>query len=142
MSVSVKRLEKALSAVITKAPIIPVKTEQGIIVGNVLIESCENLKNLWQHDQLVYPHVNLNVVAIKLANVLAKQGRVQKSNELYAIDQDYGRWLLDSQYHYKNYQKSKLNKDYDRADVLWARYCESHDRCRDAKQKAERLSVL
>ena len=142
MSVSIKRLEKTLSAVITKAPIIPVKTEQGILVGNVLIESCDNLKNLWQNNRIVYSHINLNVVAIKLANVLAKQGQVQKNNELYAIDQEYGRWLLDSQHHYKNYQRSKLIKDYDRADVFWARYCESHDRCRDAKQKAERLSVL
>lgn len=142
MSVSVKKLEQALSQAISKAPIIPVKTEQGILVGNVLIESCENLKNLWYNKQLVYTGINLNVAAIKLANLLTRNGRTQKSNEIYVLDQEYGRWLLDNQHHYKNYQKSKLNKDYERADILWARYCESRDRCDEAKRRVERLSIL
>ena len=126
----------------SSAPIIPVKTEKGILVGNVLIENYGNLKNIWQNNQLVYAEINLNVAAIKLANMLAKQIKTQKNEELYRLDQDYGKWLLDSQIHYKNFQKSKLKQNFDQADVFWARYCESKDRCREAKEKVERLSIL
>jgi hypothetical protein len=142
MSVSLKRLEQTLSKVISNAPIIPVKTDRGILVGNVLIENIGNLKNLWQYDQIVYSNINLNTSAVKLANVLAKQGKTQKNDELYKLDQDYGRWLIDSQIHYKNYQKSKLNKEFDRSDLFWARYCESKTKCEDFKNKINQLTDL
>jgi hypothetical protein len=136
------RLEQVVRNTIARAPIIPVKTDKGILVGSVLIESRDNLKNLWKNDQLIYPGVNLNVAAIKLANELAKNGRSHRSNELYSLDQEYGRWLNDSQIHYKNHQKALSKTQFERADIVWARYCESRDRCNEAKRRVERLSIL
>jgi hypothetical protein len=137
-----KRLEQVVRNTIARAPVIPVKIETGILVGDVLIESCGALKNLWRNEQLIYQGLNLNVAAIKIANVLVKQGNLLSNQTLYAADQEYGRLLIDSQIHYKNYQRAKLTQNFDRADNYWARYCESRDRCQLAKQRVERLSVL
>jgi len=137
-----KRLAQIVSDSLTKNPIIPIKTENGILVGNVLIVNTDNLKNIWRFNQLIYAGVNLNAAAIKLANELAKQGKTQKSNELYLIDQEYGKWLNDSQVHYKNHSRALSKHQHDRADIIWARYCESRDRCNEAKHKVERLSIL
>lgn len=137
-----RKLDQALSRVIERAPIIPVKTEQGILVGTVLIKSHGSLKNLWKNDRLIFPGVNLNVAAIKLANNLAKYGQIKANDSLYSADQDYGRWLCDSQIFYANYIKAKNKSQYERADTLWARYCESRDRCQIAKKRVEQLSIL
>lgn len=138
----VSRLEQIVNHAVKHAPIIPVKTDQGILVGNVLIESCGSLKNLWQHDQLLYKDINLNVAAIRIANNLVKQGRTLKNDEIYCADQEYGRWLIDSQLLYKQHKSLQLKKQYNRADIIWARYCESRDRCNEAKKRVERLSIL
>jgi hypothetical protein len=137
-----KRLEQVVRNTIARAPVIPVKTENGILVGDVLIESCGVLKNLWRNEQLIYQGLNLNVAAIKIANVLVKQGNIPQNQTLYAADQEYGRLLIDSQIHYKNYQKAKATQNFDRADNYWARYCETRDRCQAVKQRVERLSIL
>jgi hypothetical protein len=137
-----KRLEQVVQNTIARAPIIPVKTDRGILVGDVLIESCGVLKNLWRNQQLIYRGINLNVAAIKIANVLVKQGNIPQNQTLYTVDQEYGRLMIDSQIHYKNYQKAKIVQDFDRADNYWARYCDTRDRCQAAKQRVERLSIL
>jgi hypothetical protein len=142
MSVITSRLEQIVKRTISQAPIIPVKTEKGILVGDVLIENHGTLKNLWKNQQLVYRDINLNVAAIKIANVLAKKGNILQNNTLYEADQEYGRLLIDSQIHFKNYQKARSTQDFDRADVYWARYCETRDRCQLVKQRVERLSIL
>ena len=58
---------------------------------------------------------------------------------LYRADQEYGRWFVDSQMLRAQHQKAIHIQDYDRADVLWARYSESRDRTVTAKNQAERL---
>jgi len=142
MTKLVSKLEQVVNTAIKRAPIIPVKTNKGILVGNVLIESQDNLKNLWKLDELVYSEVNLNAAAIKLANDLVRYGKTPRSRELYSFDQEYGRWLIDSQLHYRNHSRALADLQYDRADILWARYCESRDRCAESKQRVERMSVL
>jgi hypothetical protein len=134
------KLEQLVKRAVEKEPIIPIKTEQGILVGSVLIESQDAFKNLWQYNQMVYQHLNLNLAAIKIANNLAKHGRITANDEIYTADQDYGRWFVDSQILYKNYRSAIVKHDYNRADILWAKYCESRDRCNQAKQKVNRLS--
>ena len=62
-----------------------------------------------------------------------------EADAIYHIDQDYGKWYLESQRLKKLYEKSLLNKDYDRADILQARYSESRDRAVDAKSRVESL---
>lgn len=142
MSTIVSRLEQIVKHAVKHAPIIPVKTPQGILVGNVLIESCGSLKNLWQHNQLVYKEIYLNAAAIKIANNLAKQGRIPSNNEIYTADQNYGRWFTDSQLLYQVYLSSVSAGNHDRADILWAKYCETRDRSQLAKQKVNRLSCI
>ena len=58
---------------------------------------------------------------------------------LYRADQEYGRWFVDNQLLRAQHQKALHNQDYDRADMLWARYSESRDRTITAKKSAERL---
>lgn len=142
MTIITKKLEQVVKQAIAKAPIVPVKTDGGILVGSVLIQSHGSLKNLWKNNQLIFPGINLNAAAIKLANELAKNGTTQKAVELYKLDQEYGRWLTDSQVFYANYIKAKNKMQYERADTLWARYCESRDRCQTVKKRVERLSIL
>jgi hypothetical protein len=137
-----KRLEQTLRSVIQKAPILPVKVAGGILVGNVLITSNGSLKDLWQHDSVVYREVSLNKVAIKLANMLAKHGNSYQTDTIYKADQEYGRWFNESQILRTQYQKALNNQDYDRADMLWARYCESRDKVLSAKARAETLATI
>jgi hypothetical protein len=137
-----KRLEQTLRSVIQKAPILPVKVAGGILVGNVLITSNGSLKELWQNNSVVYKEISLNKVAIKLANMLAKQGNSYQADTIYKADQEYGRWFNESQILRTQYQKALNNQDYDRADMLWARYCESRDRVIAAKARAETLATI
>ena len=135
-----KRLEKVLRSAIVKNPIIPVKTEQGILVGDILIVSTGSIKDLLQDEQVIYADIHLNTVAIKLANMLAKKQSLILADQLWRADQEYGRWFVDSQLLRNRYEQAKQAQDYDRADVLWARYIESRARTEQAKIKAEALA--
>jgi hypothetical protein len=121
--------------------ILPVKTELGILVGDVLIVSEGTIKNLWQRNEIVYEHVYLNAAAIKMANLLARKiGRV-KSDALYRADQEYGKWFVDSQMLRTRFQQAIDSQDTERADILWARYCESRDRAVSAKNATQSLAT-
>lgn len=121
--------------------ILPVKTTQGILVGNVLIVSEGTVKHLWQHNVLVYEHIYLNAAAIKIANLVARKiGRV-KSDAIYTADQEYGKWFVDSQLLRTRFQQAIDSQNTERADILWARYCESRDRAEAAKNAAQSLAA-
>jgi hypothetical protein len=121
--------------------ILPVKTEQGILVGDVLIVSEGSIKHLWQHNELVYEHIYLNAAAIKIANLLARKiGRV-KADAIYRADQEYGKWFVDSQMLRTRFQQAIDSQDTERADILWARYCESRDRAVSAKNATQSLAT-
>jgi hypothetical protein len=137
-----QRLEKTLRTAIQNNPIIPVKVDGGILVGTVKIVSDDHLKHLYRHDELLYSNVFLNAVAIKLANIMALKSMSVEADQLYQIDQEYGKHFVDSQMLRAQHQKSLNNKDYDRADIIWARYCESRDRAETTKNKAQGLSNL
>lgn len=137
-----KRLEQTLRSVIQKNPILPVKVADGILVGDVKITSEGSLKFLWQHGEIVYKEISLNCVAIRLANLLARRNNVILQDSIYKADQEYGRWFVDSQMLRTQYQSALNNKDYEKADMLWARYTESRNRTNDAKISAERLAVF
>jgi len=137
-----KRLEQTLRSAIQKNPILPIKVEDGILVGDAKIVSEDHIKHIWLRNRLVYKEVSLNTVAIKLANMLAKNQSVIKADAIYAADQEYGRWFIDSQLLRAQYQSAVKNKDHDRADMLWARYCESKNRTISAKKKAEQLATI
>ena len=133
-----RRLEQIVRKELSKN-IIPVKTADGILVGDILITNQDNLKFLYRNTQFIYAEIHLNSVAIKMANILALRHSHVSVDVLYRADQEYGRWFVDSQMLRSQHQKAIHTQDYDRADVLWARYCESRDRTVTAKNQAERL---
>ncbi len=133
-----KRLEQIVKKELSKN-IIPVKTENGILVGEVLIVNDGPIKSLYRNNELLYKEIHLNSVAIRIANILAFRKQSILADELYKADQEYSRWFVDSQMLRAQYQKSISNQDYDRADVFWARYQESRDRTITAKNRAESL---
>jgi hypothetical protein len=122
--------------------ILPVKVEQGILVGDVLITSQGSIKNLVQNGEIKYKEIHLNVAAIRIANLLAQRNTGITAENIYRADQEYGRWFVDSQLLRAQYQKAINSQEYDRADMLWARYCESRDRTMIAKNRAQALAVI
>jgi hypothetical protein len=141
-----KKLEQVINSaqrkLIEQNRILPIKTSAGILVGDVLIVSKEHLKDLYKKDKLVYTEISLNAVAIYLANILAKSKYSVHADKVYQADQDYGRLFADSQILRNQYQRALIVKDHERADMLWARYCESRDRTLTAKKYAERLVTI
>ena len=133
-----RRLEQIVRKELSKN-IIPVKTLDGILVGDILITNQDNLKFLYRKSQLIYGEIHLNSVAIKMANILALRHSHVSVDLLYRADQEYGRWFVDSQMLRAQHQKAIHTQDYERADVLWARYSESRDRTVTTKKSAERL---
>ena len=47
--------------------------------------------------------------------------------------------IREDGYIFQRYQKAISNRDYDRADMFWARYQEARDRTVTAKNRAESL---
>ena len=133
-----KRLEQIVKKELSKN-IIPVKTEKGILVGEILIVSDGSIKTLYRDSEIVYNDIHLNSIAIKIANILAFRKTSIIADALYKADQEYGKWFIDSQLLWAQYQKALSNQDFDRADMFWARYIESRDRTTIAKNHAESL---
>jgi hypothetical protein len=133
-----RRLEQIVRKELSKN-IIPVKTPDGILVGDILITNRLNLKFLQRNQQLLYSEIHLNSIAIKMANILALRRDSVAVETLWRADQEYGKWFVDSQLLRAQHQKALHNQEYDRADMLWARYSESRDRTVSAKKQAERL---
>ena len=133
-----RRLEQIVKKERSKN-IIPVKTEKGSLVGEILIVSKGSIKSLYRHEDLLYNEIHLNAIAIKIANILAFKKQSMFADTLYKADQEYGRWFVDSQMLRAQYQKAVSNQNFERADMLWARYQESRDRTESAKNRAESL---
>ena len=136
-----KQLEQIVSKSLAKNPIVPIKTAEGILVGNVLIVSNGPLKDLYRYDKLIYNDIHLNVSAIRIANLLARSNDRILAEKIYNADQEYGRLLNNSQMLRTQHQKAISNQCYERADILWAKYCESRDRTLFAKSQVEALAL-
>jgi hypothetical protein len=138
-----KKLEQVVNSaqkkLIQQDQILPVKTAEGILVGNVLIVSNSSIKDLWQHGEIVYASVYLNAVAIRLANLAARKINKVAADAIYREDQEYGKWFVDSQLLRVRFQQSLETGQTDRADIYWARYCESRDRAMTAKKRVQSL---
>jgi hypothetical protein len=141
-----RRLEQFVSSaqqrLISENHILPQKVAEGILVGNVLIVSEGTTKHLYKNNNLIYKNINLNAVAIRIANLLAKNTNPATIDKIYRADQEYGKWFTDSQILRMQYQKAVNVKNFDRADTLWARYCESRDRTLSAKETATALTYF
>lgn len=122
--------------------ILPVKTAEGIQVGDILIKSEGTSKHLYKDDMLLYKDINLNKVAISMANHLASQKDFNKVKNLYRLDQDYGRFFTDYQILKNQSEKAKLNGNFDRAEILKIKHDEAKNRALQAKRKAESLASI
>jgi hypothetical protein len=134
-----RRLEQTLRSAIKKNPILPIKVDGGILVGDIKITNQGTIKNLYRNDVILYANVFLNAAAIKLANILAQRSNTISIDNIYRADQEYGKWFIDSQMLRARYQQAVDSQDHDRADIMWARYCESRDRAMLAKKHVESL---
>ena len=114
--------------------IMPVKTEQGILVGDVLIASRGCIKDLYKKDELIYRDISLNEAAIRMANLLAARKNLTLCDRIYSADQDYGRCFAEWQILKEQHIRAKIASDYDRADILYARYQEVKQRAETAKK--------
>jgi vancomycin permeability regulator SanA len=110
--------------------IMPVPTNVGILVGTVLIVSKNAVKDLVVNNEVIYKEISLNAVAIRLANIVSKYGKTMTADSIYRADQDYGRWLQESQTLRAKYQSARKQGDNDRADIYLARYCSARDRAK------------
>lgn len=136
-------IKRQLQQVVNKElaqTIIPVKTEYGILVGSVLIVSEGSVKHIVRKDVTLYENISLNAVAVKIANIMARQSQSIQADRLYDLDQEYGKWFIDSQFLLKRYYTALKNNNHDKADMLWARYCESRDRAQSAKDSVITLT--
>ena len=91
-----KRLEQIVKKELSKN-IIPIKTQDGILVGDILITTEENLKFLHRNGVVLYKEIHLNSIAIRIANILAFRKHSISADNLYRSDQEYGKWFVDSQ---------------------------------------------
>lgn len=136
-----RQLEQVVSRELSKN-IIPVKTTEGILVGSILIVSEGCLKHLYKDGERLYANISLNAAAVKMANLLARQKISFLADKIYKADQEYGKWFADSQLKLQQYYTALKNKDFDRADTLWAKYSESKDRTRIAKNAVNGLTLF
>jgi len=122
--------------------ILPVKTKQGILVGNVLIEYDGSLKKLrnYKDNQVFFNNVYLNFTAIALAEQIAKQGYISlQSLKIYHADQYYGRWFDNNHQLQISIKQAQQNGNSDLAEILEARYSEGQYRVLIAKQSLMKL---
>lgn len=142
-----KRFEQIVGSaqrkLIRNDEILPIKTHEGILVGSVKIISRDTFKDLWQFDSLVYENIYLNKVAIKLANILARERRKTiRTEDLYKADQEYGRLLYESLLLRERLHRAKKNGEYDKADMFLARYTVAKDRANYNKRQVLALTGL
>ena len=137
-----QRLEQTLQSAIKNNPILPIKVADGILVGDIKIVSDGSIKHLIRGKETVYSNIYLNAAAICLANILARKSIDIRADAVYRADQEYGKWYEDSQMLRARYQQAVNSQDHDRADIMWARYCESRDRAILAKDHAQSLATI
>jgi len=133
-----RRLDQIIKKELSKT-VIPIRMDEGILVGDIIIQDQGNRKQILRNGDILFSNIYLNRVAVAIANLLALRKTLEKIDQIYQLDQEYGKWFTDNQHILAQHKKAKDRMDFDRADVLWARYQESRDRALSAKIKAERL---
>jgi len=139
-----KRFEQLVKSTYKKfldqGTILPVKTQEGILVGDVLIQSDGPLKNIIKNGKILYKEISLNAVAIRIANLVAWDKNKKLCENLYQLDLEYSRNFIDSKIFLDNYHKANNSENHMRAEILWTRYEIAKERAIIAKEKAEDLA--
>ena len=110
--------------------ILPVKTEEGIMLGDVTIISRGSLKDIEKSGEVIYKDISLNDVAIHLAHRAVQKGRTLDCDRIYAADQDYGKWIDECHRLKLLHRKAVISGDLGRADLL-------ADKLKDRELRAE-----
>jgi len=118
--------------------LIPVKMKKGIMIGDTLIISNNNLKTVIGRN-VEYKDIFLNLSAIKIANLLALRKDMTFVEKIYQLDQEYGKYFTKSQYLLSIHAKYSKIKNYEKADTIWAKYQEIRDRAELARTNVERF---
>lgn len=134
-----KKFEQIVIKELT-ATILPVKVDEGILLGDVLITSDGTSKNIYKNRALKYSNIYLNSVAIKIAKLLVNKSISIQADSLYKLDQEYGKWLNESLFLKAKYDKARSYGDNDKADMFYARYIESRERTQSAKIRVDTLA--
>lgn len=141
-----KRFEQLVKSTYKKfldqGTILPVKTDDGVLVGDVLIKSDGPLKNIYKNNILLYKEVSLNAVAIRIANLLAWNKNPKRCDDLYKKDIEYSRYYIDSKIFIDNYHRALAAGNEVRADILWTRYEIAKEKAVWAKEQAEELAAF
>jgi hypothetical protein len=126
-----KNIQQRLDTVIARVnkklvqqeQLIPKKTDKGILVGDVLIESLGSIKNIYHRDRLVFADVSLNKVAVKVANLMAIDHirYQQKIDQLIMMDSKFGSALAEYQMFKGRLAKAHAEQDQFRIDMYLAR---------------------
>jgi len=139
-----KRFEQIVKTTYRKfldqGTILPERTEKGIKVGDALIRSDGPYKDILRKDKLVWATVSLNAVAIRLANLVAWDADHALQKEIFALDQKYSKYFVDSKIFLDNYHRAVNNNDDIRAEILWIRYQDAKERAIILKDQAEDLA--
>jgi hypothetical protein len=120
--------------------IMPIAVPLGIKVGSVMITSNGSLKTLYRDNYAAYSNVSLNLVTIRLANLLAKSQRLGLQQAMYQADQIYGKWLTNCQHLHHSINNARCSGDFEKLDILQAKYIESKQKADITKKIALRLS--
>ena len=144
MSEVSKRFEQLVKSTYKKfldqGTILPVKTNDGILVGDVLIESEGPLKNIKKNGHILYKQISLNAVAIRIANLVAWGKNTKLCDKLYDLDIQYSKHFIESKIFLDNYHRAVNSNNEVRADILWTRYEIAKEKAVYAKDQAEELA--
>lgn len=139
-----KRFEQIITSTqkkfLDQGTIMPTKTDRGIAVGCALITCDGSYKNIYRYDELVFANVSLNRTAIRLANMIAWNKSVYSMQPIYDADQYYNRLYIDTTVFLAGYKNALKHDNHSKAEILWIRYCDTRERTKLAKEKAERLA--
>ena len=123
--------------------VIPQKTDQGILIGNVLMVSEGVYKNLHNAKtlEILFKNIHLNKCAIKMANLIALGRDMNRVHKIYQADQQFGAALNDYGIFKDKFIRAKKQKDDFKQDLYIARMLHARDKYESAKFQAIRLTV-
>ena len=122
--------------------LMPVKAEDGILVGSVKI-TCEGpFKDIWYQDRVIFEKVSLNDAAIKIANIIACNKSMARANEIYESDKQYHKHFADCAFYLDKYHKACEQQDEFKSDLYWIRYQEAKYNSDYHKFRISRLSTF
>jgi len=122
--------------------LLPVKVEDGILVGSAKIVCEGSFKNIWVDGDLKYKQISLNDAAIKIANVLACNKPISRANEIFELDQQYAKHFADCAFYLDKYHKACQSADEFKADLYWIRHQEAKYMVKYHKDRISRISTF